>query len=242
MKNDQNMLSKRVKKMKAINHLGGKCKNCSESNFLKLSFHHINPSEKEEKVSEIFGNRWSFIEKEINKCILLCHNCHVEEHFKDKIKYQLNNTRASKNKEILLKFIGSKECSCCKYDKCSAALEFHHMNKEEKEFDIGDINKVLKNVHELEINIIDEINKCVLLCKNCHSLKTANISWYEKNMDKIINGAKKYKEIQKKIDREKVFEMYKEGIAQKDIANFYSASNGTISDILKPYKNKLKGL
>lgn len=234
---EQGVLSICIKKMKAINFLGGKCKCCNESNFLKLSFHHVNPDEKEEKVANIFGRRWSFIEKEIKKCVILCHNCHVEEHFKDKLKYQLKKTRASNNKKILLEFVDIKKCFCCGYNKCMAALEFHHINREEKEFDIGDINKILKNVYELEKNIIDEINKCVILCKNCHSLETVNVSWYEKNMNKILNGAKKYKEIQKKINREEVYKMYNNGMMQKDIAIFFKASNGTISDILKPLKH-----
>jgi len=54
-------------------------------------------------------------------------------------------------------------CEICGYDKCLAALTFHHRNPIEKDFGISDI-----------MNIIDwkkvrrELDKCHLLCSNCH--------------------------------------------------------------------------
>lgn len=58
-----------------------------------------------------------------------------------------------------------KKCEICGYDKCEGALEFHHLNPLEKDFQIGDID--LSN----NLNIDDlkkEVDKCQLLCANCH--------------------------------------------------------------------------
>lgn len=53
-------------------------------------------------------------------------------------------------------------CAICGYDKCDAALEFHHVNPEDKKFNITN-KKILANQ-----NISTELNKCILLCANCH--------------------------------------------------------------------------
>jgi hypothetical protein len=53
-------------------------------------------------------------------------------------------------------------CKHCGYNKCKSALEFHHINPEEKEFSWGD--KRTSNWEKLKA----EITKCILLCSNCH--------------------------------------------------------------------------
>lgn len=69
-------------KVKAIEYLGGKCSKCSYSRVLAvLEFHHINPIEKEFEIGTLLGtSRWDLLQKELDKCILLCSNCHAEEH------------------------------------------------------------------------------------------------------------------------------------------------------------------
>ena len=67
-------------KIKAVNHLGGKCSKCGYNEYIgALTFHHLNPSEK----TFTFGKAiigWEKAEQELKKCILLCMNCHAEEH------------------------------------------------------------------------------------------------------------------------------------------------------------------
>ena len=72
----------REKKVEAVNLLGGKCSQCGYSkSYAALSFHHIDPSEKEFTVSDMF-KRTSLVTvlREISKCVLLCANCHMEKH------------------------------------------------------------------------------------------------------------------------------------------------------------------
>ena len=51
----------------------------------------------------------------------------------------------------------------CGYNKCSEALEFHHKNPEEKDFNLSDRNLIL-DWQEIK----KELDKCILVCANCH--------------------------------------------------------------------------
>lgn len=83
----------------------------------------------------------------------------------------------------------------------------------------------------------NELDKCDLLCANCHVIEHVDIEFYNKNIDLIINKSKNIKEIQGKINREEVYKMLDSGMKQKDIAKHFNASNGTISDIKKNRNN-----
>ena len=72
----------------------------------------------------------------------------------------VKNSR-TRQKERAVKAMGGK-CSTCGYDKCLSALEFHHLNPEEKEFSIS------QNTNLAWEQIKDELKKCVLVCSNCH--------------------------------------------------------------------------
>lgn len=62
---------------------GLKCSRCSENRPATLVFHHRDPSIKETEVGEIFNKtfRKDRIIKEIEKCEVLCANCHMQEHY-----------------------------------------------------------------------------------------------------------------------------------------------------------------
>lgn len=79
MRNFSSKILDYAKKYKAIQILGGKCQKCGEDRFFRLSFHHIT-DDKESRINALKGYRWEILEKEVKKCILLCHNCHQEEH------------------------------------------------------------------------------------------------------------------------------------------------------------------
>ena len=69
-------------KRQAVEHKGGKCENCGYNHYIgALEFHHLDPSEKEISFSK---SRRSFenLKAELEKCVLLCSNCHREEHAK----------------------------------------------------------------------------------------------------------------------------------------------------------------
>ncbi len=79
----QAVKKRRIKLRKmAREYKGGKCEICSyEKCDRALSFHHINPKTKSFGLSDKGLTRsWSAIKKEIDKCVLLCANCHMEVH------------------------------------------------------------------------------------------------------------------------------------------------------------------
>ena len=90
-----------------------------------------------------------------NKRLVLC------EIEKRKRNYEKVKNRRQRLKEMGVEYLGGK-CMKCGYDKCIAALEFHHRNPEEKEFGISRYQNLSWS------RIIVELDKCDLLCSNCH--------------------------------------------------------------------------
>lgn len=66
----------------ARDYKGGKCIVCGYNKSQRaLSFHHVDPKKKSFTLSERGLTRsWELIKKEIDKCVLLCANCHMEIH------------------------------------------------------------------------------------------------------------------------------------------------------------------
>jgi transposase len=71
--------------------------------------------------------------------------------------------RRRRVKEILVAEAGGA-CALCGYDRCAAALEFHHLDPEAKRMHISAYGNGL-SVKTLRA----EAKKCVLVCGNCHA-------------------------------------------------------------------------
>lgn len=65
-------------------------------------------------------------------------------------------------KEMLVAYKGGK-CSRCGYSKCVNALEFHHRDRAQKDFNIAQTGKT-PGLATLK----HETDKCDLVCANCH--------------------------------------------------------------------------
>ena len=80
----QDAVNKRRRKLKmmAVEYKGGKCEKCGYDKCIgALEFHHLDPSQKDFAISSTGSTRaWSKIQKELDKCILVCSNCHREIH------------------------------------------------------------------------------------------------------------------------------------------------------------------
>jgi len=228
VKIDWMYVDKWSKKIRAINYLGGSCKNCGDNNIFHLCFHHVTDN-KEFNINNIKTNRWSDIFNEIRKCDILCNNCHQEIHYvEDSVGIKWRN-----NKKLFLDY-KSSECEICGYNKNQGSLVFHHINPEEKLFSISR-NKI-RYINELNDYIIIELDKCKVLCHNCHSEEHINISKFNRLKEEIYKKVNNYKEIQSKLDRDVVYDMYDSGIKQIEIAKYFNASKGTISGIIKNRK------
>ncbi len=70
-----------VLKQMAVEYKGGKCEKCGYNKYIgALEFHHEN-GEKEFGIgAKGYTRSWEKVKEEIDKCKLLCSNCHREEH------------------------------------------------------------------------------------------------------------------------------------------------------------------
>lgn len=80
----RNKIRKRDNRQKVRDYKTSRgCSICGESHFACLSFHHIDPNDKKLEVNGLIsrGYSWKVILREIEKCIILCENCHRKEHY-----------------------------------------------------------------------------------------------------------------------------------------------------------------
>ncbi len=73
-------------------------------------------------------------------------------------------------KQMAVEYSGG-QCLICGYKKYQGALELHHLNQSEKSFSLGH-----KGYTRSWLAVKQEIDKCVLLCANCHREVEAGIS------------------------------------------------------------------
>lgn len=71
-----------AQKRVAIDYKGGACVVCGYNRCARsLAFHHCDPTKKEFGLSSKgLLKEWSVIKVELDKCVLLCSNCHMEVH------------------------------------------------------------------------------------------------------------------------------------------------------------------
>jgi len=63
---------------------------------------------------------------------------------------------------MAVEYKGGK-CEICSYDRCADALEFHHNDLSDKKFGISE-----KGYTKSWEKVMVELNKCKLVCANCH--------------------------------------------------------------------------
>ena len=167
----QNISSHRIRKNDAVLYKGGKCIRCgyNKSN-AALDFHHVDRTQKDKNWVSLKRKPLEQLKNELDKCELLCKNCHAVV---DKESVSHSATRLKPRKLACLEY-KTKECTKCGIAKDRRALSFHHIHpsKKDKKFKtfmswpewIG-----WQPEQELPDRIKKELDKCVVLCKNCHA-------------------------------------------------------------------------
>jgi predicted HNH restriction endonuclease len=84
---DKKKTQERRKKHKklAVEYLGSECKGCGlkTDKYCVYDFHHTTPENKEADPGSLLHYSWERLKKELDKCVLLCANCHRIEHDKE---------------------------------------------------------------------------------------------------------------------------------------------------------------
>lgn len=83
-----------AKKLAAIQYLGTRCHKCGEKfHPATMDFHHRNGEDKEFNWYKLRLRKWDSIIAELDKCDLLCANCHRLEHVRDEFWEDLDSLK-----------------------------------------------------------------------------------------------------------------------------------------------------
>lgn len=82
--------------------------------------------------------------------------------YREKNLCKQNRDRLRARKLEYIKYKGGV-CTECGKMPHPAAMDFHHVNPAEKKFNLAPTNKLL-------IDVVEELDKCILLCSNCHRI------------------------------------------------------------------------
>lgn len=106
---------------------------------------------------------------------LICNSEYKKSYYKQNKKKIIDKNKKKKleNRETFYRIKEDLKCSKCGYNKNSSALHFHHIDPKNK---TDSITNMIKEGMSHE-SIINEIEKCEVLCANCH----AEVTWPERN-------------------------------------------------------------
>lgn len=130
-------------------------------------------------------------------------------------------------KLLALAYKGNK-CQCCGYNKCISALEFHHIEPTQKEFAIR-TNGYTRSWNKVK----SELDKCILVCSNCHREIHANIlqcpNEIIKDNESVNILLNKFK-FENKVDKPDKLD-----ISTKQLKNYVIPSKDELIDLFKKY-------
>ncbi len=97
-----------------------------------------------------------------------CHSIKRKRYYLDNRKTERSRivARKAEIKEWYREYKSTLSCVRCGQDH-PATLQFHHPDSDDKEFEVS---RAVTDGHSIE-SILSEINKCEVLCANCHSIE-----------------------------------------------------------------------
>ena len=117
-------------------------------------------------------NEFAFSKGKPREKCKVCLKEYMNNHYASNKKTYLDNVK-TRQKEIYNWFYDYKQTLKC--EKCGenhpGCLDFHHLDPNNKDFNISDGGKMSKK------RILNEVNKCIVLCSNCHR----KLHWGERN-------------------------------------------------------------
>ena len=161
------------------------CVRCGESDVACLDFHHLDDVEKDLAVNEmvLMGRAKDAIRAEIERCELLCTNCHWREHNADPAGVEAVDDIGGNGRVTGDDVPDSDDLGLTKHERLRAwsyayqrdrgcrecgetdprCLQFHHTDGE-KDDAVGSMIADSRAVGD----VVAEVRKCLVLCANCH--------------------------------------------------------------------------
>lgn len=138
-------------------------RDCNVSTPAVLDFHHPSPESKEMAIGEMVTHGYgkARLREEMERCVVLCSNCHRKEHADRPTSASLGPEQGSV-RSWLSDYKRSHDCSRCG-ETDPRCLVFHH-DSDNKRDTIANMVSGGKSKRD----IAHELTKCTLLCANCH--------------------------------------------------------------------------
>jgi hypothetical protein len=152
---------------------GRKCE-CGEDDVRCLDFHHLN--NKLSSLAQAVRNCWSEekIASEVEKCIVLCANCHLKINLqcqdKEKVEVVGTTKRFRCNRAWLDEYKTSCKCEDCSENDIEC-LVFHHIGTKKMS-----ISRMIGSGYSVA-SIIEELKQCICLCAKCHRKRHNGNLW-----------------------------------------------------------------
>lgn len=157
---------KRRRRIKAelIQARGGRCEGCGYSVLAAaLEFHHRDPATKGFGVGNFNGSLARLL-AEVEKCDLLCANCHRVRHaLLDAERPSHAVVEHRRQRKIRAVAYMGGYCDGCGRHGPPAIFEFHHRDAREKDFGLSE-----RGIPRRWDKVLAELVKCVMLCATCH--------------------------------------------------------------------------
>lgn len=153
-------------KKDVVKQMGGKCQDCGGIFTYQLyDFHHLDPSKKEYGWTKMKMFNKAKRDKELEKCVLLCGNCHRIRHAEDEYSHTKNNHK-TESEEIIFNKRTGKQRFCV---HCEQPLTNKNVSKNGENFRSickkCSLKIATKRKNERKQKIVTEFgNKC-FICK-----------------------------------------------------------------------------
>lgn len=220
---------KMAKWLKLIELHGSRCTECSEDLYQSpwsAQFHHI--GNKNNEIGMLSGGSFERMKSEAIGCKMVCENCHRRIHEEIDL-----GKKPNVNKILFLTYKNTTSCTKCGYDKNYKSLDFHHESS--KSYEISDLvgkssQFISNNIEAIKL----ELDKCIVICANCHRKIHFNTVRYYQLFDRIIVKKNSIKDnYQVKVDHVAVIDLHNKGLSQLNISRELGCGLSTVCGILK---------
>lgn len=135
--------------------------------YYAMHFDHIN-DDKLYNVGAMLSHNEKKILKEIAKCEIVCANCHFIRTFNRKNGAVPKSLFVQRNQKYVNNIKSISPCVDCKLKFHFYAMQFDHIDATNKK---TEVSRLVNSNCDI-ITIQNEIDKCDLVCANCHAIRT----------------------------------------------------------------------